>query len=177
MSTTKWNMDLSHSEVTFKVKHMMITNVTGTFDVFEGTVESEGDSFENAKVAFSANIDSISTRNEQRDGHLKSEEFFHASEFPKLSFQSTQLKNIGGNSFELHGELKLRGVTKAVTLKVEHTGVVVDPYGQTKAGFEIEGKILRSDFGLTWNAVTEAGGVVVSDEVKLQINAQFIKVA
>lgn len=175
MSTTKWSMDLAHSEVTFKVKHMMITNVTGTFDAFEGSVESEGDSFENAKITFNADIDSISTRNDQRDGHLKSEEFFHASEFPKLTFQSTQMKSLGGNNFELQGDLTLKGVTKAVTLKVEHTGVVVDPYGQTKAGFEIEGKISRNEFGLTWNAVTEAGGVVVSDEVKLQINAQFIK--
>lgn len=175
MSTTKWSMDLAHSEVSFKVKHMMITNVTGTFDAFEGSVESEGDSFENAKITFNADIDSISTRNDQRDGHLKSEEFFHASEFPKLTFQSTQMKSLGGNNFELQGDLTLKGVTKAVTLKVEHTGVVVDPYGQTKAGFEIEGKISRNEFGLTWNAVTEAGGVVVSDEVKLQINAQFIK--
>lgn len=174
MSNSKWNMDPAHSEVTFKVKHMMITNVTGTFDAFEGTVEKTEESFENANISFSADIASISTRNEQRDGHLKSEDFFNAAEFPKLSFQSTQFKNVGGNSFELSGHLTLKGVTHSVTLNVEHTGVVVDPYGQTKAGFEIEGKISRSAFGLTWNAVTEAGGVVVSDEVKLQINAQFI---
>lgn len=174
MSNSKWNMDPSHSEVTFKVKHMMITNVTGTFDAFEGTVEKTEESFENANISFSADIASISTRNEQRDGHLKSEDFFNAAEFPKLSFQSTHLKNVGGNRFELSGNLTLKGVTQLVTLNVEHTGVVVDPYGQTKAGFEIEGKIRRSTFGLTWNAVTEAGGVVVSDEVKLQINAQFV---
>jgi polyisoprenoid-binding protein YceI len=174
MSNSKWNMDPAHSEVTFKVKHMMITNVTGTFDAFEGTVEKTEESFENANISFSADIASISTRNEQRDGHLKSEDFFNAAEFPKLSFQSTQFKNVGGNSFELSGHLTLKGVTHSVTLNVEHTGVVVDPYGQTKAGFEIEGKISRSAFGLTWNAVTEAGGVVVSDEVKLQINAQFV---
>lgn len=165
MSNSKWNMDLAHSEVTFKVKHMMITNVTGTFDIFEGTVEKTEESFENANIQFSADIASISTRNEQRDGHLKSEDFFNAAEFPKLSFVSTSFKSVNGNSFELTGELSLKGVSKSIKLNVEHTGVVVDPYGQTKAGFEIGGVISRNDFGLTWNAVTEAGGVVVSDEV------------
>lgn len=174
MSNSKWNMDPAHSEVTFKVKHMMITNVTGTFDIFEGTVEKTEESFENANIQFSADIASISTRNEQRDGHLKSEDFFNAAEFPKLSFVSSSFKRVNGNSFELIGDLSLKAVSKSVKLNVEHTGVVVDPYGQTKAGFEIEGVINRSDFGLTWNAVTEAGGVVVSDEVKLQINAQFV---
>ena len=175
MSKTKWAIDPTHSEVTFKVKHMMITNVTGTFDAYSATIESNNDDFTDAEISFEAQIDSINTRNEQRDGHLKSEEFFNSAAFPTLSFKSTELKSVGGSNYELHGNLTVRDVTKAVVLKAEHTGTVVDPWGQTKAGFEIAGSLSRSEYGLTWNAVTEAGGVVVSDEVKLHINAQFVR--
>ena len=168
-----WKIDPMHSEVQFKVKHLMISTVTGDFKVYEATAETAGeDSFENAHISFSAQIDSISTGNEQRDGHLKSGEFFDAEAFPTLSFVSTSYTNT-----VLKGNLTIKDVTKEVSLDAEFGGLMTDFYGQTKAGFEISGKINRKDFGLTWSAVTEAGGVVVSDDVKLILNVQFTKQA
>lgn len=171
-----WTIDASHSEVQFKVKHLMISTVTGTFGSYEGTVETTNDTdFEGATIKFSADIDSISTGQEQRDGHLKSAEFFDAANFPKLSFISTSFEKVDDENYTLKGDLTMRGVTKPVTLKAEFGGLMTDFYGQTKAGFEIAGKVNRQDFGLTWSAVTEAGGVVVSDDVKLVLNIQVVK--
>ena len=172
-----YNIDPAHSEVTFKIKHLMITNVTGNFQKFDGTLESSQDDFSDAVIHFEADIDSINTNNEQRDGHLKSAEFFDAAQYPKLTFQSVSLEKIGGEDYKLNGNLTIREVTKPVTLEVEFGGLATDFYGQSKAGFEIKGKINRKDFGLTWNGVTEAGGIVVSDEVKLNLNIQVIKQA
>ena len=172
---TTWNIDPTHSEIQFKVKHLVISTVTGNFKSFNGSLESEGDSFENASVSFEADIDSITTNNEDRDTHLKSDDFFNAEEFPKMTFESTSFTSTGDNSFELTGNLTIRDITKEVSLNVEHGGTVDDPYGQTKAGFEITGSINRKDFGLKWNAVTEAGSVVVGDEVKLQLNVQVVE--
>ena len=174
MSTYK--IDAAHSDITFKVKHMMITNVSGSFTKFDATMESEAADFGDAKISFEADVDSINTNNEQRDGHLKSEDFFAAEKFPKLSFVSSSLVK-KGDDYVLTGDLTLRGTTKAIELAVEFGGTMTDPYGQVKSGFEINGKINRKDFGLTWGAVTEAGGVVVSDEVKLHLNVQMIKQA
>lgn len=177
MSTpAKWVIDPTHSEVQFKVKHLVITTVTGQFNEFSGEATASDD-FSDAQVSFEAKIDSISTNNEARDGHLKSEEFFAADQYPTLNFVSTGITKKDDESFVLNGELTLRGVTKPVALDVEYGGTVVDPYGQTKAGFEVKGKINRKDFGLTWSAVTEAGGAVVSDEVRLIANVQFVKQA
>jgi len=173
MATTNWVIDASHSEVQFKVKHLVITTVTGNFTEFSGTVES-GDTFENAKVSFEANIASINTNSEQRDGHLKSADFFDAEKFPKLLFNATKFSKKGDN-FEVVGDLTIKGVTKSVTLAVEYGGTANDPWGNTKAGFEITGKINRKDFDLGWNAPTEAGGVLVSEEVKLIANVQLLK--
>jgi polyisoprenoid-binding protein YceI len=168
-----WKIDPLHSEVQFKVKHLMISTVTGDFKAYDATAETASeDSFENAQISFSAQIDSISTGNEQRDGHLKSGEFFDAEAFPTLSFVSTSYLNN-----ELKGNLTIKDVTKEVVLDAEFGGLMTDFYGQTKAGFEISGKINRKDFGLTWSAVTEAGGVVVSDDVKLILNVQLTKQA
>lgn len=175
MATFK--IDPAHSEIHFKVKHLMITNVTGSFGTYDATLESDKEDFSDAKVSFEADIASISTGNEQRDGHLKGEDFFAADQHPKLSFTSTSLQKLGDEDYKLNGDLTVRGVTKPVTLNVTYNGTVVDPYGQTKAGFEITGKINRKDFGLNWSAVTEAGGLVVSDEVKLVLNVQMIKQA
>lgn len=172
---TTWGIDTAHSEIQFKVKHMMVSTVTGTFNEFEGTIEAENEDFEGANIRFSADINSISTRNTQRDEHLKSDDFFNAAQFPKLSFASSSFKKISEGNYELIGDLTIRDNTKQVTLVVEYNGTVVDPYGQTKAGFEINGKINRKDFGLKWSAVTEAGGVVVSDEVRLLLNIQLVK--
>lgn len=170
LTKTKWAIDPTHSDITFKVKHMMISTVTGHFEDFTASVESESDTFENAQFEFSAKIDSINTKNADRDAHLKSNDFFNAEEFPEMTFASTSF-----DGETLVGELTIRDITKEVSLDVDFNGVAVDPYGQTKAGFEIEGTINRKDFGLTWNAVTEAGNVVVSDKIKLAVGVQFVK--
>lgn len=170
-----WKIDASHSEITFKVKHLVISTVSGKFNEFDATVEAEKDDFSDAQVSFSAKIDSISTGNEQRDGHLKSADFFDAAGHPELTFKSTSMKHISGADYELTGDLTIRGTTKPVTLKAEFGGIQNDFYGNTVAGFELTGKINRQDFGLTWSAVTEAGGVVVSDDVKLAVNVELIK--
>ena len=167
---TKWNIDPTHSEIKFKVKHMMISTVSGQFTDFEGSVESESDKFTDAQFSFSAKIDSVITNNADRDTHLKSEEFFAADKFPEMTFKS---KSFDGT--KITGDLTIRDVTKEVVLDTDFNGVAVDPYGQIKAGFELTGSISRKDFGLTWNAVTEAGSVVVSDKIKLDANLQFIK--
>ncbi|APU67113.1 YceI family protein [Christiangramia flava] len=175
MATTKWKIDPTHSEATFKVKHLMISTVTGKFKAFEGEVESEGDDFKKLKnIEFKADVKSIDTNNKDRDEHLKSDDFFAAEEHPQLVFKA---ESFDVNSEELHGELTIRNTTKPVTLEVEFGGVVEDPYGQTKAGLTVSGKINRKDFGLKWNAVTEAGSVVVSDQVRLNVDVQFIKQA
>lgn len=175
MSTYK--IDAAHSEISFKVKHLMITNVTGNFTQFDATMESEAADFSDAKISFEADVNSISTNNEQRDGHLKSDDFFSAEKFPKLSFVSKSLSKKTAEDYVLTGDLTIRDITKTVELAVEFGGTMTDPYGQVKSGFEINGKISRSEFGLTWSAVTEAGGVMVSDDVKLHLSVQMIKQA
>jgi len=155
----------------------MITNVTGSFTKFEGTLESSKDDFTDAQVHFEADTDSITTHNEQRDAHLRSAEFFDAEQFPKLTFDSTSIEKKGEDAYKLAGNLTMHGITKPVTLNAEFLGVNKDPWGQTKVGFEITGKLERKEFGLTWNAALEGGGVLVSDDVKLQINVQLIKQA
>jgi polyisoprenoid-binding protein YceI len=172
-----YKIDPTHSEINFKVKHLMITNVTGSFTKFDATLESDAADFTDAKISFEADIDSISTHNEQRDGHLKSEDFFAAEKFPKLSFVSKSFTKNGEDEYTLTGDLTIRDVTKTVDLNVEYGGTMTDPWGNVKAGFEINGKINRKEFGLGWGAVTEAGGVVVSDEVKLHLNVQMVKQA
>jgi polyisoprenoid-binding protein YceI len=168
-------MDPAHSEIKFKVKHLMITNVTGEFKTFDATMESDKEDFSDAKISFTADVDSISTNQEQRDAHLKSDDFFNAEKFPKLTFVSKELKHVSGSDYKLIGDLTIRDITKEVVLDVEFGGRMTDFYGQDKAGFELTGKVSRSAFGLKWSAVTEAGGVVVSDDVKLQLAAQMVK--
>lgn len=172
-----YKIDAMHSEITFKVKHLMITNVTGSFQQFDATLEASADDFSDAKINFEASIDSISTNNEQRDTHLKSDDFFAAANYPKLSFVSTSFIHKSGSEYALVGDLTIKGNTKSVELAVDFGGRMTDFYGQDKAGFEITGKINRSEFGLTWSAVTEAGGVVVSDEIKLNMAVQMVKQA
>ncbi len=171
----KWTIDPHHSEVQFKVKHLMISTVTGDFKSYEGEINTTGEGFEGADIKFSAAIDSITTGNEQRDGHLKSPDFFDAANHPNLSFQSVSFTKTGDDTYTLAGDLSIRGITKPVELKAEYGGEMGDFYGNTKAGFDIEGKISRKEFGLSWDAVTEAGGVVVSDDVKLHLNIQLVK--
>ena len=171
-NTTKWSIDPTHSEVAFKVKHMMISTVTGHFEDFSATAKTNGDDFSKAVVEFSAKTASVNTKNKDRDGHLQSDDFFNSEKYPELKFVS---KSFDGE--KLVGDLTIRDVTKEVTLNAEFNGVAVDPYGQTKAGFEITGEVSRKEFNLTWNAVTEAGSIVVSDKVKLIADIQFIKQA
>ena len=153
----------------------MITTVTGYFKQFDLEVETEGDDFTKAsRIEFTANIDSIDTNNQQRDTHLKSADFFDAESHSKLRFTGNKYE-ANGDVGQLHGDLTIRGTTKPITLKVEFGGIVVDPYGQTKAGFTVNGKVSRKEFGLTWNAVTEAGQVVVSDDIRIQCEIQLVK--
>lgn len=176
MATTKWVLDPMHSEVQFKVKHLVISTVTGSFRKFEGEVITESDDFSDSEVDFSLDVDSIDTTQEARDQHLKSAEFFDAATYPKISFKSTSLTK-NGSDYKLVGDLTIKDVTKPVTLDVEFGGSAADFYGQTKAGFEITGKINRKEFGLTWDGITEAGSIVVGEDIKLIINAQFTKQA
>ena len=173
MSTTKWIIDPTHSEVAFKVKHLVISTVTGYFRKFEGAAESTSEDFNGASVTFSLDVNSIDTNQSDRDHHLKSADFFDTASFPSIAFAG-KLVNQGGE-YQLQGDLTLKGITQQVTLDVTYGGTVADPYGQTKAGFEIEGKLNRKDFGLTWSAITEAGSVVVSDQVRLQLSVQLVK--
>lgn len=176
MARQNWKIDPTHSEIQFKVRHMMISTVTGSFGSFDASLESDAD-FKNANIRFEADIDSISTGVADRDGHLKSADFFDAANHPKLSFESTRFEQTGDGEFILEGDLTIRETTRSVKLNVEYGGTLVDPYGQTKAGFELSGKINRKDFGLSWSAVTEAGSIVVSDDVKLLLNVQLVKQA
>lgn len=172
-----WKIDPAHSEIQFKVKHLMITTVTGYFKKFDLEVETESDDFNTAKrIEFSADIDSIDTNNAQRDAHLKSADFFAGDQHSQLLFVGKKYQG-DGDEAELTGDLTIRGVTKPVKIHVEFGGIVVDPYGQTKAGFTLNGKISRKEFGLVWNAVTEAGHVVVSDDIKIHGEVQLIKQA
>ena len=173
MSTTKWIIDPTHSEVAFKVKHLVISTVTGYFRKFEGHAESTSDDFSGAAVTFSLDVNSIDTNQSDRDQHLKSADFFDTASFPSIAFAGKIVNN--GGEYQLQGDLTLKGITQQVTLDVTYGGTVADPYGQTKAGFEIEGKLNRKDFGLTWSAITEAGSVVVSDQVRLQLSVQLVK--
>jgi polyisoprenoid-binding protein YceI len=175
MAITKWTVDPMHSQVEFKVRHLMITNVTGTFQHFDGTIETEGEDFTQGKVAFTVKVDSIDTANDQRDGHLKGDDFFSAEKFPHITFKSTAFKHLSGENYELTGNLTIRDQTKPVTLNVEYGGVAQDFYGNTKAGFTVTGKINRKEFGLVWSGVTETGSVVVSDDVKINADLQFTK--
>lgn len=171
----QWKIDPAHSEILFKVKHLMITTVTGSFKDYDLQVETETDDFTTAsKIEFTADIDSITTNNDQRDTHLKSADFFNAEEHAQLRFSGKKYE-AHGDEAKLHGDLTIRGTTKPITLHVEFGGIVVDPYGQTKAGFTITGKVSRKEFGLTWNAITEAGSVVVSDEIKIHAEVQLVK--
>ncbi len=172
---TKWNIDPTHSEVTFKVKHLMISTVTGNFKVFEGSAESESDEFKSIRnIEFKSDVKSINTNNDQRDEHLRSADFFAADENAEMIFKA---EKFDVSTDKLQGELTIRNTTKPITLDVDFGGVVVDPYGQTKAGLTVTGKISRKEYGLTWDAVTEAGSVVVSDQVRINAEVQFVKQA
>ncbi|MDO9257560.1 MAG: YceI family protein [Bacteroidales bacterium] len=172
---TTWVIDPSHSEIAFKVKHLMISNVKGSFGEFSGQLVTDGDDFSTAEIGFQINPASISTGSADRDGHLKSPDFFDVDNFKEITFTSGRLALKGGDDYTLTGDLAIKGVSQTVKLDVEFGGLMTDPWGNVKAGFTINGKISRTDFGLTWNAALEAGGVLVGDEIRLNLDVQLLQ--
>ncbi len=175
-SVTKWTIDKAHSEIQFKVKHLVIATVTGQFNEFDASLETTGEDLTGAKAYFTAKVASISTNNTDRDNHLKSKDFFDAANHPEIRFVSSRFEKTGGDSYTMTGNLTIRGTTKEVALSIETGGNIVDPWGSTRAGFEITGKINRFDYGLHWNVATEAGGLVVGPEVRLSMNIEMVKI-
>ena len=175
MSQTKWAIDAVHSEITFKVKHLMISTVTGHFNTFNLEVETDDNDFSSArKIEFTADVDSIDTNNEQRNAHLRSADFFNAQAHPQIKFSGTHYE-ANSDQANLSGDLTIAGITKPITLNVDFGGLAKDPWGGERAGFTVTGKISRKEFGLTWNAVTEAGNVVVSDDIRINAEIQLVK--
>ena len=173
--TTIWKADPTHSEVTFKVRHLMISSVKGEFKAFDAEIKSDNDDFSNAKVTATIETDSIFTNNTDRDNHLRSADFFDAEKYPQITFEGTSFEKLDEDNYQLKGDLTINGVTKNVNFEVDFGGIAQDPYGNTKAGFTLAGKINRTDFGLNWNQALEAGGVLVSEEVKINAEVQFVK--
>lgn len=177
MSTSNWAMDPTHSELTFKVRHMMVSNVTGHFKTFNATVTTDGDDMTTAKVHLTADVESISTNNDQRDGHLKTADFFDHENHPQLTFDSTQMEKVTEEEYKLHGNLTMRGVTKPVALHVEFGGIVTDPWGNTRTGFAVNGKVNRKEFGVSFSMVSEAGGILLGEDITIHANVEFVKQA
>lgn len=175
MVKTKWVIDPAHSEIHFKVRHLVIATVTGSFSRFDGSAETSSDDFSDAEIEFSAEVDSINTNQSDRDAHLKSADFFDAAKYPRLTFKSTEFRKKDDNNFILTGDLTIRGVTRSVSFDAELGGTVKDPWGNIKTGFEITGKLNRKEFGLTWNALTETGNMVVADDIKIHINVELVR--
>lgn len=169
---SKWNVDVTHTNVGFEIKHMMVSKVRGNFSDMEGTIEGDPRELENTKINFRVGIDSISTNNEDRDNHLRSADFFEAEKYPNMTFESTNIKKVGDNQYELTGNLTIKDVTKETTFDVEYLGEGTNPWGVEVVGFEASTTISRKEFGLTWNQALETGGVLVGDDVKIQIDLQ-----
>lgn len=174
---TKWVLDPSHSEVSFKVKHLMIANVKGLFKEFSVDVTTEGDDFTKSVIGFQMNPASIETGDGGRDGHLKSGDFFDVENYPSIEFTSGSLVLLEDENYELTGDLTIKGITKTVKLDVEFGGIQKDPWGNTKAGFTLSGKINRKEFGLLWNATLESGGLLVGEDVKILCEIELAKQA
>src|ERR1700712_795539 len=175
MATTQWAIDPTHSEILFKVKHLLISKVTGQFKQFTATVTTEGDDIATAQVHFTADVDSISTNNEQRDAHLKNTDFFDSPTHPQLTFDSTKLEKVDDEKYKLYGTLTMRGTSKPVTLDVDYGGMTKDPWGFTRVGFEVTGKISRKEFGVSFSMVSETGGLLLGDEVTIHVQTEFVK--
>jgi polyisoprenoid-binding protein YceI len=170
----KWTLDKAHTNVKFSVTHLVISDVEGSFKTFDGTMESAKPDFSDAKINFTAQVASINTDNEKRDGHLKSPDFFDAAKYPEIKFVSTSFVPLGDNKYTLVGNLTIRDVTKPVTFDVKYGGTVKS-YDGIHAGFKATSKIDRFDFNLKWNAATEAGGAVVGKDVDITLNVDFKK--
>jgi polyisoprenoid-binding protein YceI len=176
LTKTKWGIDPAHSEIGFKVKHLMFANVRGTFKEFEASIYTTGEDFMTAEIDFWLNPASISTGDDKRDAHLKSADFFDVEHHKEISFIANTYENVDNDgSYELYGDLSIKGITKRIKLDVEFGGVVKDPWGNEKAVFSINGKINRKDWGLVWNAALETGGVLVSEDVWISCEVQLVK--
>lgn len=175
MAKATWAIDPTHSEIGFKVKHMMFTNVSGKFNLFDAEIQNEEENFETAAINFSAEVNSINTGNDDRDNHLRSADFFDVENFGKLTFKSTSVKKVNEGEYKISGDLTIKDVTKNITLDTEYSGLMKDPWGNTKIGLSLNGKINRKEFGLTWNAALETGGVLVGEDIKLNAEVQFVK--
>ncbi len=172
---SQWKIDAAHSEIKFKAKHLVISTVTGHFAKYDATVKTDKDDFSDAQISFEADVNSIVTNNDQRDGHLKSPDFFDVDNYPKLKFVSKSVKKISDSKFELAGDLTIRDVTKEITLDVTYNGRTGGLGNTEVAGFEMTGKLNRFEYGLKWNALTEAGNVVVGETINIEITAELIK--
>ena len=172
MAKTKWAVDTMHSSIDFSIRHMMIAKVKGSFNQFEASIEADPNDLTTADIAFSVDVASVDTRNADRDAHLRSADFFDVENHPKMTFKATKIERTGDGEYEVTGDLTIRGVTRSETFKVTFEGAGKDPWGNHKAGFSAEGTIKRSDYGLTWNAALETGGVLVGDEVKIHLEIE-----
>jgi polyisoprenoid-binding protein YceI len=177
MANTKWVLDPTHSELGFKIKHLMITNVSGNFKEIEAEVQTEGEDFTTAIIEAKIKSASINTNNEQRDGHLRTSDFLEAEKYPEIIFKSTRVEKLDNENFFVYGDLTLKGITKPVKLNVEYSGITKDPWGGERSGVIITGKINRSEWGVTFNTVLETGGVALSDEIKIHSEIQLVKQA
>ena len=176
VKTTTWNIDPVHSAAQFKVKHMMISNVKGEFTSVKGSLEFDEQNLANSRVQAEIDASTINTREPQRDAHLKSADFFDVEKFPTLSFRSTKVSKLGADDLAVAGELTIHGVTRLVTFTVEGPSEPTkDPWGNTRIGLSATAKINRKDFGLTWNAALETGGILVGEEVTITLDIQFVK--
>jgi len=174
MATRNWVIDPAHSNINFSIRHLVISTVTGTFNVFSGTLLTpQHDNFDSAFVTLIIDVYSVDTNNRDRDEHLKSPDFFNADEFPQIEFRSTSFTHLGGDDYKLSGPLTIKGITNEVTLDVLFGGEAKDGFGIMRAGFEITGTINRNDFDIHANDVTEAGGLVLGENIKLHANVQF----
>ena len=175
MTNTKWVLDPTHSELGFKIRHLMISNVTGKFKEFDASAETEGDDFSTAKLKAEVKVSSIDTNNQDRDAHLRNADFFEAETYPDMHFESTEVEKVDDDTFNIHGNLTIKDTTKPVKLISEYNGIVKDPYGNTKAGFSLSGKINRKEWGINYNAALETGGVMLGEELKIQGEVQLVK--
>lgn len=175
MTNTKWALDTAHSSVDFSVRHMMIAKVKGSFKSFNATIEADPTDLTTATIEFTVDLSSVDTRNEDRDNHLRSADFFDVENNPTMTFKATNIVKTGEGEYDVTGDLTLRGVTRPETFAVSFEGTGKDPWGNEKVGFNAEGKIKRSEYGLTWNAALETGGVLVGDEIKVALEIQAAK--
>lgn len=173
----KWNIDPSHSQAQFTVRHMMISNARGRFEEFTGSVEFDEQNLETLKVDVQLDAASINTRDQQRDGHLKSPDFFNVEAYPHLTFKSTRVEKVNDRNLKIHGDLTIRDTTRPVTLETEFAGVATSPWGTVSAGFSAHTKINRKEWGLVWNQTLETGGLLVGEDVKIEIELELVKQA